>query len=157
MSPWGWTPERSRGIWRYDSAGLRPFIAAMPFLTLGILLLHLYFVSGKMTIAEGVLFDLPDAAPTDAIAESPVALMMPVSRETLVFFDDTRYVMSDAASMHALGEQLGLHFARSEKKSLIVLADRRVTNGEMMRFASLAKSKGVTHVFFAEKRTGARE
>lgn len=157
MSPWGWTPERSRGIWRYGSAGLRPFIAAVPFLTLLVVLLHLFVLNKTLTVAEGVLFDLPDAMPTDVIDEAPVALMMPVSRETLVFFDDTRYIMSDAASLHALGEQLGRHFARSEKKSLIVLADRRVSNGEMMHFASLAKAHGVTHVFFAEKRTGARE
>ena len=25
MSPWGWTPERTLGIWRYGAIWLRPF------------------------------------------------------------------------------------------------------------------------------------
>ncbi len=157
MSPWGWTPERSQGIWRHGAAWLRPLVAAIPYLTVGLLLVQLRFVSGTLTAAEGTLFDLPDAVPTDAVTETPVALMMPVPRETLVFFDDTRYLMGDDASMRALGEQLASRFARREKQSLLVLADRRVSAGEMMRFASLAKANGVARILFAEKRVGAGE
>lgn len=156
MSPWGWSPERSLGIWRHGSAWLRPVAAALPYLTVGLLLLHLRFVSGILTSAEGLLFDLPDAVPTDAVsAESPVALMMPMPRETLVFFDDTRYLMGEDASMRALGEQLANRFARRAEKTLLVLADRRVANGEMMRLAALAKANGVARILFANKRTGA--
>ena len=99
MTPWGWAPERSPGIWRHGAAWLRPVVAATPYLTVGLLLLLLRFVSGTLTAAEGTLFDLPDAAPTDAVGESPVALMMPIPREPLVFFADTRSLMGDEASM----------------------------------------------------------
>ena len=156
MSPWGWSPERSLGIWRHGSAWLRPIAAALPYLTVGLLLLHFRFVSGALTTVEGTLFDLPDAAPTDAApSESPVALMMPMPRETLVFFDDTRYLMGDEASLRALGEQLSERFSRLGKKTLLVLADRRVPCGEMMRLAALAKANGVARILFADKRTGA--
>ena len=157
MTPWGWAPERSPGIWRHGAAWLRPVVAATPYLTVGLLLLLLRFVSGTLTAAEGTLFELPDAAPTDAVGESPVALMMPIPRETLVFFDDTRYLMGDEASMRALGEQLSGRFARRERKSLLVLADRRVSGGEMMRLAALAKANGVKRILFAEKRAGTGE
>ena len=157
MSPWGWTPERSPGIWRHGAIWLRPCLAATPYLTVGLLLVLLHVVSGTLTATEGTLFDLPRAMPTDAIGESPVALVMPMPRETLVFFDDTRYVMSEDASMRALGEQLAARFARRERKSLLVLADRRVAGGELMRLAALAKANGVARVLFAEKRAGAGE
>ena len=157
MSPWGWTPERSPGIWRHGPAWLRPAAAATPYLTVGLLLLTLRFVSGTLAATEGTLFDLPAAEPTDAIDESPVALMMPMPRETLVFFDDTRYLMGDAASMRALGEQLANRFSQGTRKSLLVLADRRVAGGEMMRLASLAKASGVERILFAEKKTGGGE
>ena len=118
----------------------------------------LRFVSGTLTVAEGTLFDLPDAVPTDAVGESPVALMMPIPRETLVFFDDTRYLMGEESSMRALGDQLENRFVRREQKSLLVLADRRVVGGELMRFAALAKASGVERILFAEKkRTGTGE
>ena len=157
MSPWGWSPERSPGIWRYGPVWLRPVAAAVPYLTVGLLLLTLHVVSGTLAATEGVLFDLPDAAPTDAVGESPVALMMATPRETLVFFDDTRYLTGDAASMCALGEQLAARFAQGRRKSLLVLADRRVAGGELMRFAALAKASGVGRVLFAEKKASPGE
>ena len=156
MSPWGWSPGRSLGIWRHGAVWLKPACAAVPFLTVGLLLVHLRFVSGVLSVSEGTLFDLPDAAPTDAVSdESPVALMMSMPRETLVFFDDTRYLMGEDASMRALGEQLSNRFSRREEKTLLVLADRRVACGEMMRLAALAKANGVARILFADKRTGA--
>lgn len=155
MSPWGWSPERSPGIWRHGPAWLRPAAAAVPYLTVGLLLLTLHVVSGTLAATEGVLFDLPDAAPTDAVDESPVALLMATPRETLVFFDDTRYLTGDAASMRALGEQLASRFAQSPRKTLLVLADRRVASGELMRFAACAKANGVARVLFAEKKPAA--
>lgn len=151
-SSWGWTPPRPAGIWRHGHAGLRPFVAAAPYITVGLLLLLMHFLSGTLTASEGVLFDLPDAAPTDAVGEAPVALMVPVARDTLVFFDDTRYLMGDESSMRALGEQLSERFARGGDRPLLVLADRRVPGGDLMRLAALAKAGGVPKVLFAEKR-----
>ena len=152
MSPWGWSPGRSLGIWRHGAVWLRPFAAAVPYLTVVILVVLLRLVSGTLAASEGVLFDLPDTPATDAVGESPVALVMPTPRETLVFFDDTRYLMGEEASMRALGEQLAERFARREEKTLLVLADRRVAGGELMRLAALAKANGVGRILFAEKR-----
>ena len=158
MSPWGWKPERSLGIWRHGAAWLRPFAAAAPWLSVVLLVLLLHVVSGTLTAAEGTLFDLPSAAPTDAVlGEAPVALVMPVPRETLVFFDDTRYLLGEDASVRALGEQLATRFARASRKTLLVLADRRVAAGELMRLVALAKANGVERVLLSEKKSGAGE
>ena len=154
---WGWTPERTLGIWRHGAAWTRPFVAAVPFLTVMLLLLMLHFVSGTLTSAKGVLFDLPDAGLADGETTELVALVMPISHETLVFFDDSRYLLGDEASMRAFGENLSLRTEKSPTKTLLVLADRRVGGGELMRLASVARSNNVERLLFAEKKPGAQE
>lgn len=154
---WGWTPERTLGIWRHGAAWTRPFVAAVPFLTVMLLLLMLHFVSGTLTSAKGVLFDLPEAGLADGETTGLVALVMPMSHETLVFFDDSRYLLGDEASMRAFGENLSLRTEKSPTKTLLVLADRRVAGGELMRLASVARSNSVERILFAEKKPGAQE
>ena len=152
MSPWGWRPERTLGIWRYGSEWAKQVVAAVPYLTVLLLLFMLYFVSGTLVSARGVLFDLPDAGLGEGEKASQVVLVMPMAHETLVFFDDSRYLLGDPSSMRAFGENLADSLSRSEEKTLLVLADRRVTGGDLMRLTALTKKCGVTKVLMAEKK-----
>ena len=154
---WGWTPERTLGIWRHGAAWTRPVTAAVPFLTVVLLLAMLHFVGGTLTSAKGVLFDLPDAGLADGEATGLVALVMPMSHETLVFFDDSRYLLGDESSLRALGENLAMCVEKSPTKTLLVLADRRVAGGDLMRLASVARRNGVSRILFAEKSQGTQE
>ena len=149
---WGWTPERTLGIWRYGAGWLRPFAAAVPFLTVLLLLAMLHIVGGTLTSAQGVLFDLPDAGLADGEATGLVALVLPQDRETLVFFDDSRYLLGDETSLRTLGENLAARVEKSATKTLLVLADRRVAGGELMKFAAVARRGGVGKILFAEKK-----
>ncbi|MBQ6914837.1 MAG: hypothetical protein IJQ65_03880 [Kiritimatiellae bacterium] len=157
MSPWGWTPERTLGIWRYGAIWLRPLAAAIPWLTLLVLLLMLNIVSNTMTAAKGTLFDLPVTGLAEGEATGLVALAIPHAHETLVFFDDSRYVLDDVSSSRALAEHLAERVARSESKTLLVLADRRVHGGDLMDLAAVAKRGGATKVLFAQKRVEASD
>ena len=47
--------------------------------------------------------------------------------------------------------------SKSTYKTLLALADRRVTGGELMSFAALARRSGVRKVLFAEKKSGDAE
>lgn len=152
MSPWGWSPERSEGIWRYGARWMRPLAAAIPWITVGLLMMMLYMVGGTFTGAKGVLFDLPDGALADGEATGLVALIMPTEHETLVFFDDSRYLLGDAASAASLSENLAESVRRSGDKTLLALADRRVAGGELMKFVAIARRGEVEKVLFAEKR-----
>ena len=156
-TPWGWRPERTLGIWRYGAGWLRPFAAAVPFLTILLLLLMLHIVGGTLTAAQGVLFDLPDAGLADGEATGLVALVLPREHETLVFFDDSRYVLGDESSLRALGENLAARTEKSSTRTLLVLADRRVAGGELMKFAAVARRNGVGKILFAEKKAGPQE
>ena len=157
MSPWGWQPERTMGIWRYGAAWIRPFVSAAPYLTVLLLLLMLYFVSGTLTSSNGVLFDLPSSGIGDSEKTGLVALVMPMSHETMVFFDDSRYQLDDPVSCRVFGEQLAEHVARSEVKSLLVLADKRVSGGDLKNLMAIARKNGVSRVLFAEKTSERQE
>lgn len=152
MSTWGWSPEKSQGIWRHGAVWLKPVIAMSPWLTVVLLLLMLHLVGGTFTGARGVLFDLPSGSLPEGEATGLVALVMPTEHETLVFFDDARYLLGDGASSAALGDHLAECVRRSGDRTLLVLADRRVAGGELMKFAGIARHGGVEKVLFAEKR-----
>jgi len=164
VSQWKWTPERTQGIWRYGAAWLKPFIAAAPWITVLVLLLMLHTVAGALYTSKGILFDLPDSSGLDEGERSSlVALVMPMPHkasargDTLVFFDDSRYSMGDDSSVAAFAEHLSDRVAKTGRKTLLVLADRRIVAGDLMRIAALAKRSGATGVMFAEKRAGKAE
>ena len=157
MSQWGWTPARNLGIWRYGAGWNRPIAAAIPCLTVCLLLIMMHMIGGTMTSCRGVLFDLPDGARSDGEASELVALVMPVQHETMIVFDDARYLLGDAASMRSFGEDLSGSVERQTGKSLLILADRRVSTGHLMEIVSAAKRSGVGKVLLAGKREDGAE
>jgi biopolymer transport protein ExbD len=151
MSNWGWMPERAQGVWRHGALWFKPFAVAAPFLSLLVLILQFHIVGGTFTSAKGVLFDLPGPGIGEGEKTDMVALLMAMPRETLVFFDDSRYILGDDSSVGAFGDNLAERVRRTGEKTLLVLADRRVAGGELMEFAAVARRCGVQKVLFAEK------
>lgn len=155
MTSWGWSAARARTARGGGLAWLQPFSTAVPWITVGVLLMMLFAVSGAFTAHEGVLFDLPEAGLGDGVNTKLVALVMPMpkeTRKTLVFFDDARFTVEDDVSLAAFAGQLSACAERSEVKALLVLADRRVSGGTLMRLAAVAKRSGVDRILFAEKK-----
>ena len=157
MSQWGWTPARNLGVWRYGAGWIRPIAAAIPYLTVGLLLLMMQMIGGTLTAYKGVLFDLPDGNFKDGDSQGMVALVMPVQRETMVVFDDVRYLRGDAVSMRSFAEFLAGSTVRREGQSLLILADRRVSTGHLMEVVSAAKRSGVSKILLAGKREGGEQ
>lgn len=157
MSPWGWNPGRTEGIWRYGAKWMKPLAASFPWVTLALLVLMIHMISGTLTSAKGVLFDLPEGALEDGEATRLVALVMPVTGETLVFFDDARYKLGDRASAGKLSEQFQQSVRQTSRKTLLVLADRRVAGGDLMKLAAIARKGGVGRILFAEKKSEVNE
>ena len=120
-------------------------------MTLLVLTMLFWMIGGTLTTAKGVLFDLPGPGLGDGEATDMVALVMPVARETMVFFDDSRFMLGDTSSAQALSEQLTERSSRTGGKTLLVLADRRVVGGDLMQFAAIARRSGIKRVLFAEK------
>ncbi len=136
---------------------MRPFTTAVPWITVGILLLMFQLIGETLTSAEGVLFDLPEAGLSEGAETKLVALVMPMvregaRRETLVFFNDARFLLGDEASEAAFSEELTTRVTKTGDHVLLVLADRRIPGGELMQLAALAKKSGVARILFAERK-----
>lgn len=156
---WGWRPESPEGIWKHGCKWAKPFAAAVPWVTLALLLVVFVLLDGRLSSAPGLVFDLPEPvvgngaeAPSLAAVVVPVAREGAAGRETLVFFDDVRYSLSDELSMESFREQLGERAAADATGTLLLLADAYVPAGQVMRLAGIAREAGVLHVQIAEKR-----
>ncbi len=150
-SSWGWSSPRMAWTERGSERWFHPFVVATPWISLGVLVLMLYFAGNALTAQSGVLFDLPQGDADEGVRTSLVALVMPTKRETLVFFDDARYVFGDPASRDAFRRELSERAAKLSESTLLVLADRRTNAEILMALASDAKSAGMKRILFAEK------
>jgi biopolymer transport protein ExbD len=155
---WGWRPAQAEGIWRHGARWTKPLFAAAPWITLALLLVMFGLLGDTLTTAPGVVFDLPAPVGRQAAAPGTTMLVLPSANVgetggTLVFYDDARYVLGDQQSVALLREQLLARVqANPARATLLVLADRRVATGELMRLVDIARESGMKHVQIAEKR-----
>lgn len=155
---WGWLPPPDEGIWRYGAAWMRPLCAAAPWLTLVLLAVLLVLASGRFSVATGVAFDLPETHSADTVPTRLVALVMRLAPEagsaegTYVFFEDSRYALSDPASAAQFAEAVGERLTSESSGALMLLVDVGVPTGDLMNLTALARHAGVKRVLCAEKR-----
>lgn len=155
MKKWGWRlPSALQGIWQFGTGWLKPIIMAVPWITVGILLLMIHMIGGTMTSAEGVVFNLPDEDLQDGAPTSLVALVMPMksSGGTYVFFDDARYSLGGETSLATFGEHLADRVSKTNEHTLLILADRGVTCEELSMLAAVSRRSGLSKVLFANRR-----
>ncbi len=152
MSEWGWDDRRRRGGRSYLPRGLRPLVKVVPWVTVGLLFMIIYLVGGAFTKASGALFALPETEVSDVADADAVALLLVTPQGTLVFFDDTRYLLEDESQMLQFSEALSEKMAGRDGRTLLALADMRIRGGNLFRFAAVAKRSGVERVLFAEKK-----
>lgn len=112
----------------------------------------MWMVSGKFSRAEGQLFDLPSYGDKDGVVTELVAIVFPSARDTLVFFDDSRYSLSEDESLMKFQAHLSEAAAKFAHPSLLILADKRVTTDQLMRLTASAKKSGVEKLLLAERR-----
>lgn len=155
----GWRKTSAGGVWSRGPRWARPIVAAAPWIGFALVLGAISLVQGRATAAPGTVFDLPPGNCTEGDAAELVALVLPQpgqddasAADTLVFFDDARYILSDAASRDALAEAISTRAAASRTLTLLAMVDRRVVSGEMMAFVNLARANGIRHIQVAEKK-----
>lgn len=160
QSHWGWSPRQTEGIWRHGCAWTKPIFAAVPWITLTLLLALFAFIGDRLPQVQGLACDLPAPVPredadTATEATGLAALLLPAadaSGETLVFFDDARYSLSDETSVSTLRDRLGIRAGAEPSRTFLLLADRRVPAGDVMRLVGVARESGIEHVQIAERR-----
>jgi biopolymer transport protein ExbD len=156
QSSWGWRPHQTEGIWRHGCAWTKPLFAAVPWVTLTILLALFAIIGDRLPQVPGLVCDLPPAMAGEGVSTGLAALVLRGSgadtAETCVFFDDAGYSLSDEASVASLKEHIGVRAESESTGTILLLADRRVPSGDIHRLAGLARESGLRRVQIAERR-----
>lgn len=155
MSRWGWAEAHRLASREAGPDWLRPLSAAVPWLVLFVAFATVYSLGGVFTSAKGTLFSLPEGGSGDVAETSAVALAMPSEQGTIVFFDDTRYLLDDDSQAEKLGRALGDRAERLERPTLLVVADASVRGGDLVKLAGIARRNRVRRIMFAENRRAA--
>ena len=153
MTPWRWSeslrgPSAFDGVPRWLAAfsGVAPWIAAAAAFAL------VWIASGRFALEEGTVFELPRESPGDLAEADAAALVLPSPRGTVVFFDDTRYVLSDEAQAERLRAQLKDVFKAASGGTLLALADASTACGDVSALAAMAKEAGADRMLIAAKK-----
>ncbi len=154
---WSKLVRRHRNVYRFGGVWAQALLASVPWVNVVVIIVLLLAVNQRMVVSPGVVFDLPRAALREGTHAGLSALMISVARdvpggdETLIFFDDDRYLAHDADQMSLLSERVRSRVALSARRDLLLLADKRVPHGDVMRFVNLMREAGVQQVNVAEK------
>ena len=154
---WSRQIRKHRSVYRFGNAWAKAFLISVPWINALVLVVLLQAVHGQLVIAPGIVFDLPRAPLSEGMNPDLTALMIVVSRdapggvETLIFFDDDRYSVLDDEQVAMLSERLKSRAALGRGRDLLLLADKRVPHGDVVRFVNVAREAGVLRVNVAEK------
>jgi len=154
---WSKDVRRHRSIYRFGAAWAQILLAAVPWINAVILVVLLLAINHRMVVSPGVMFDLPRAALREGSHPGLTALMISVARdvpgedETFIFFDDDRYSVQDADQMTTLSEHVKGRVSIGANRDLLLLADKRVPHGDVMRVVNAMREAGVERVNVAEK------
>lgn len=156
-SRWIQSVRLHRGVYRFGGPWAQAIIFSVPWINMLILILLLFLYHQRLAISPGIVFDLPSAPLREGSHTGLTALMFAVTHESmvqeeaLVFFDDARYMVQDDEQMASLAEQIRLRMKSSDDRDFLLLADKRVSHGDIMRFVTILRNAGVSKVNVAEK------
>jgi len=155
----GWSKmvRRHRTVYRFGGAWAHALLSMVPWVNGVIIVFLMLMVNHRTVISPGVVFDLPRATFREGMYVGLTALMITVVRdtpggeETLIFFDDDRYSTQDVEQMSVLTERVKRRVALGARNELLLLADKRVPHGDVVRFVNAVREAGVQRVNVAEK------
>ncbi len=155
----GWSKlvRKHRTVYRFGGVWAQALLSMVPWIDCVIIVFLMLMVNRRTVISPGVVFDLPRATFREGMYVGLTALMITVARdtpggeETLIFFDDDRYETQDGEQMAVLTERVKSRVALGARNELLLLADKRVPHGDVMRFVNAVREAGVQRVNVAEK------
>lgn len=154
---WSKTVRQHRSIYRFGGPWAQALLASVPWFNALVLVVLLLAVNQRMVVSPGVMFDLPRAPLREGMHAGLSALMISVARdtpggdETLIFFDDDRFSAQDADQMAMFSERVKNRLSRGARRELLLLADKRVRHGDVVRLVNAVREAGIQRVNVAEK------
>jgi len=154
---WNEIIRAKRSIYRFGGVWAQAMLIAVPWLNAIILVIALFAVNQRIAITPGIVFELPTAPLHEGSHGGLTVLMFAVSRETqageetLVFFDDERYLIQDDDQSARLANRLSGSLSIGHQPDVLLLADKRVPHSDVMHFVNIARKAGAKRINVAEK------
>jgi len=155
---WGDMIKKRRSIHsRFGNRWFQNFSGGIPWIDSVIIIVLLLAVNHRLTIVPGMVFDLPAAPLRGGTHNALNAVMVPVVQdvsrgsETLIFFDDERFSMNDEELLLRLSEKVRNRIQASSNHDLLLLADKNIPHGDVIRFVNIVREAGVRRVNVGEK------
>jgi biopolymer transport protein ExbD len=118
-------------------------IDVVPLVNVVLLLMLFFIIQSPFVMQPGIIVNLPTSSFTSGAPYG--AMVVTVSQEGLVFFNDERTTL----------EGLGAAFAQAvmdhPDSSLVIEADERVQHGTLVKIYNIATSAGVKSVMLATR------
>jgi len=123
----------------------RPFMAfpfdALPLLDLALLLVFFFMIQGRFVMRPGIRVDLPAAPFTGGVGYE--AMVVTLSQEGLVFFNDERTTLEGLASAFAQAAH------QYPGVPLLIEADGRTPNSTIIEVLNMAMRAGIRNAALA--------
>ncbi|MDA3925449.1 MAG: biopolymer transporter ExbD [Kiritimatiellae bacterium] len=155
---WGDMIKRRRFIHsRFGNRRYQNFSGGIPWIDAIIIIVLLLAVNNRLTIVPGMVFELPSAPLRGGTHDTLTAVMVPVvedirrGSETLVFFDDERFSMNDEELLRHLSDKVRNRIQASSNHDLVLLADKNIPHGDVIRFVNIVREAGIRRVNVGEK------
>lgn len=160
MRRWGWSRSRPGYLGKKSlPMWLRALSASVLWITVLVLFLMIVKIDGLFYLDKGTGIDLAEGS-GDVMKSNAVIFMFYTEEGTLVFFDDTRYVLSNSSQMDMFARQLFDQASRipiSDTNNsqltpvLLLLMDKRIAVEEQMKVVRIAKNSGFKRILLAQK------
>jgi len=154
---WSERIRAKRSVYRFGGVWAQAMLIAVPWLNAIILVVALLAANNRIAITAGVVFELPTAPLQEGSQDGLTVLMFSVSHETqageetLVFFDDERYLIQDEEQSARLVNRISGSLSIERQQDVLLLADKRVPHGDVMQFVNIARKAGAKRINVAEK------
>ena len=133
----------------------RGLVGAGPWVDIVLLIIFFLLVDSKVVLQPGVRVSLPRAPFREGSPFGMTAVVLSVGgtesgpgRE-IVFFDDERFLVSDAEQMRGLRSAFSARSRKYKESNLIIQADKRVRHGTVVSIMNMALEAGVEQVTMA--------
>ncbi len=156
IKPMAW---RVAGFRRYQPANSigNTLATTAPWVSVTLLVVFYLGLSQSFVLQPGISVELPQAPFNDGTRHGhDLVVLAPEppagkAREELVFFDDQRFMVRDAAQMDALRAALARATRDRPAMPVVIEADAAVRHGTMVRLFNMAQEAGSREVHLATR------
>lgn len=149
-----WSVEGLRTRFKPRSRVSGLFLQVVPWIDIVLVAALAYFACNRTTIQHGKTFELPKATTREGLLENAIPVIMLLTADggdTLVFVGDDRLELDDAGFPFKLKERIRDRMHLTNVHDMLLMADRRIPHGDVIRLVNLARESGISRVSVSVK------